>query len=56
MTPSPESTKPKRRQSVEGCHYCDELRAEGRRYHPPHDASEQCESGSDNHCTCERCF
>jgi len=56
MTPSPESTKPKRRHYVAGCKLCDDLRTESEPYHPPHDASKRCESGGHNHCTCSRCF
>jgi hypothetical protein len=43
-----------RRQKVNNCPYC---KAEGMNFfHPPHDASERCESGKRNHCSCDLCF
>lgn len=45
-----------RRQSVEGCSYCDAERVKGNKHFPPHDASPSCESGNHNHCTCDTCF
>lgn len=38
------------------CLYCDEHRRRGDKFLPPHDASERCESGKRNHCTCDVCF
>ena len=38
------------------CEYCDNMRAEGTSFHPNHSASQRCESGGRNHCTCDRCF
>lgn len=36
------------------CPYCDRERDNA--FHPPHDASDRCESGKHNHCTCSTCF
>lgn len=36
------------------CTYCDKYRDESMM--PPHDASDRCESGKHNHCTCDVCF
>ena len=38
------------------CRYCDEQRERGELHHPPHDASEVCQSGKRPHCTCDVCF
>lgn len=38
------------------CKFCDEERAKNSDFHPPHDASDRCESGKHNHCTCDTCF
>lgn len=35
------------------CPYCDEQVSE---FHPPHDASDRCESGGRSHCSCDVCF
>ena len=35
------------------CNYCD---GEKGTFHPPHDASERCESGMHAHCSCDTCF
>lgn len=35
------------------CRYCDEHVSE---FHPPHDASDRCESGGRSHCSCDVCF
>lgn len=35
------------------CRYCDEQVSE---FHPPHDASDGCESGGRSHCSCDVCF
>lgn len=52
------TTPPRRRgRAPEGeCRYCDEARAFNENFHPPHDASPNCESGGHNHCTCDTCF
>jgi hypothetical protein len=36
------------------CAYCD--RECGNDFHPPHDASERCQIGKRNHCSCDMCF
>ena len=46
--------KKSRRYHVEGCTYC--ARYKKGEMFPPHDASENCESGSHSHCTCDTCF
>lgn len=38
------------------CKFCDEMRAEGTSFHPPHDASSHCKSGKPAHCTCDVCW
>ncbi len=38
------------------CKYCDVERADGNEHHPSHDASDRCESGKRNHCSCEVCW
>jgi len=38
------------------CVSCDRERAGGNDFHPSHDASEHCESGRHNHCSCDLCF
>lgn len=38
------------------CVYCDRERQAGNDFHPPHDASLNCESGKHNHCSCDTCF
>jgi hypothetical protein len=38
------------------CAYCDRERAAGVSFHPPHDASEYCNSGKQPHCSCDACF
>lgn len=35
------------------CSYCDGVKGD---FHPPHDASDRCESGKHNHCSCDECF
>jgi hypothetical protein len=35
------------------CPSCDREKGD---FHPSHDASESCESGKHNHCTCDTCF
>lgn len=35
------------------CTYCD---GEKGSFHPSHDASSGCKSGSHSHCTCDSCF
>jgi hypothetical protein len=36
---------------------CDCCNKEGLNFfHPPHDASERCESGKHPHCSCDTCF
>jgi hypothetical protein len=46
----------RRRSLVSGCQYCENLKASGSNFHPPHDASPRCESGGRPHCTCDTCF
>jgi hypothetical protein len=49
-----EAARPRRRHKLPGCSYC---KGEGANtFHPPHDASDRCESGKRNHCSCDRCF
>jgi hypothetical protein len=38
------------------CVVCDRMRANGETFHPRHNASQYCESGRRNHCTCDTCF
>lgn len=38
------------------CAYCDRERAANNNFHPAHDASERCESGMRDHCSCDTCF
>ncbi len=38
------------------CWSCDKERELGNNFHPSHDASERCESGKRNHCSCDTCF
>jgi hypothetical protein len=38
------------------CAYCDHERRARNEYHPPHDASKDCESGKRSHCSCDTCF
>lgn len=38
------------------CIYCDREQEVGNAFHPPHDASERCESGRNPHCSCDVCF
>jgi hypothetical protein len=47
------SCKKTRRHKVAGCPSCDREKGD---FHPSHDASESCESGKRNHCTCDTCF
>lgn len=48
---------PRRHSAPEGeCLTCDGERARGNAHHPPHDASQRCESGGRPHCTCDACF
>jgi hypothetical protein len=52
-------TRPARRRhkAPEGeCEFCDRMRHKNEEYHPPHDASKMCASGSRDHCTCDGCF
>lgn len=35
------------------CKYCDENRGQ---FKPPHDASQNCQSGKHPHCSCDTCF
>lgn len=50
--------KPKRHHKVGfgNCATCDHERAADNDFHPPHDASPNCESGHRNHCSCDICF
>jgi len=70
--PDDEITIPRRRQKAPlgDCKTCDQEREEEARraeilardidsmmaFHPPHDASPNCESGGHNHCSCNVCF
>jgi hypothetical protein len=46
-----------RHKAPEGeCAICDRERAAGNNFHPPHDASDRCESGKRPHCSCDTCF
>lgn len=38
------------------CAYCDREKAAANTFHPPHDASENCQSGKRKHCSCDTCF
>jgi hypothetical protein len=38
------------------CAYCCSMRDRGASFYPPHAASDDCESGKRNHCSCDRCF
>jgi hypothetical protein len=38
------------------CSYCNNELAKGNIHFPPHDASDMCESGKRNHCTCDMCW
>lgn len=45
------------RMAPEGeCVLCDRARATDDQMMPNHSASPRCESGSHNHCTCDRCY
>lgn len=47
----------RRHKAPEGeCSHCNELRASGSDFHPPHDPSPNCQSGKRSHCTCDTCF
>lgn len=41
---------------VDGCAYCEREKAAGNTFFPRHFASDRCESGKHNHCTCDTCF
>jgi len=53
---------PRRHKAEPGeCAYCDELRAIGSDFHPPHDPSPRCANVAASrqpkpHCTCDACF
>ena len=38
------------------CVCCDRERAANNSFHPPHDASQFCQSGGHDHCSCDTCF
>jgi len=38
------------------CAYCDHQRQLKAEFHPSHRASQRCQSGGRNHCTCDTCF
>lgn len=44
------------RKYVEGCTTCDYIRDKKDGFGPSHDASDRCESGRYDHCTCDTCF
>lgn len=47
----------RRHKAAEGvCSYCDAERKANSNFHPPHDASERCQSGKHAHCSCGTCF
>lgn len=47
----------RRHKAPEGeCKYCDDERVDGNDFHPAHDASNNCESGKRQHCSCDTCF
>ncbi len=50
--------KPHRRHKLPPgeCKYCDHEREISNDFHPSHDATNGCESGKHNHCTCDKCF
>jgi hypothetical protein len=50
--------RPRRRSRapIGECAYCDELRADGAHFAPPHDASPDCQSSKHSHCSCDTCF
>ena len=50
-----DNTRPQRRYRVPGCSTCDRD-PEGKALMPPHDASDDCESGKHEHCSCDTCF
>ena len=52
-TPSKPEQKPLKRHEVEGCPFCEKFKGQ---MHPSHDASDRCESGKHDHCTCDVCF
>jgi hypothetical protein len=57
MTSLPNTWKPRRHKAEPGeCTFCDQMRAEGREWHPDHDASRNCQSGKRAHCSCDTCF
>lgn len=43
-----------RRRLVDSCSYCQDNKDDARM--PPHDASDNCESGKRTHCTCDICY
>lgn len=49
-----EIAKPIRIMPLGECAYCDKWRHDPMM--PSHSASERCESGKRNHCTCDTCF
>lgn len=54
-TPVPRGRR--RHKAPEGeCEYCDREREQKVEFHPPHDASDGCQSGKRQHCTCDTCF
>jgi hypothetical protein len=46
-------TRAPKRHEVPGCAFCERFKG---RMHPSHDASDRCESGKREHCTCDECF
>jgi hypothetical protein len=41
---------------IEECAFCQEMKAKGETFYPPHFASTRCASGGYPHCTCGTCF
>jgi len=52
-TPTKPPPKPVKRHEVDGCPFCERFKGQ---MHPSHDASDRCESGKYDHCTCDVCF
>jgi hypothetical protein len=50
------SCRPKRRRHKLTAGKCKSCDGETNDFHPPHDASNRCESGKRSHCSCDTCF
>lgn len=53
MTNQPYFPRQSRTHWSSECEFCVENR---NKRMPPHEASARCESGKQNHCSCDRCF